>query len=117
MCYYVGADTILANLLSVQENETATPAEISDYCKQVYIELRSKDKNSYAYFDITSDAINNMVATYSDFFEIFYNKIYLKREINVESFNKNISFSLKRALKQAAKDQALKQAAKTVAAV
>lgn len=103
MCYYVGADTILANLLSVQENETATPAEISDYCKQVYIELRSKDKDSYAYFDITSDAINNAVEENSDFFEIFYNKIYLKRSIDVELFNRNISSALSRALKQATK--------------
>lgn len=103
MCNYIGAKVILAYLLSYQERQSVTQSEISEYCKNVYIALRKNNKNEYAYFDISSDAISKAIEANSDYYEMYYDSVYLKKEVDIDSINKNISIYLKQALEQAAK--------------
>ena len=105
VCYYVGTDAIIANYLIGQNKETVTSTEIISYCKDVYKYLHSKDKSNYAYFDVTFESIKNTMDSNDDLFEMYYDKIYLKKYFDINTINNHLNDTLKDALVSVAKMQ------------
>lgn len=90
MCTYVGSDVVLANLLSVKdEDQGVNMKDVMKYCNQVMVEISNmkNDKRQYFYFDIYSDSVDEAVNSYKLIFDKFAGKIYRKNNINLEYFN------------------------------
>lgn len=88
-----------------QNKKTATSTEILSYCKDVYSFLYSKNQINYAYFDVTSDTIKSTLEEHNDVFEMYFKKIYLKKEIDLKTINSHLNEELKTALESVANMQ------------
>jgi hypothetical protein len=98
VCYYVGSDTILANYLAKKAVSGVSSGEVVNYCAAVYRKMRDNIPGTYAYFDISIDSLINAVNHNDEYFELFLDKFFLKKEIDIDSFNKYIDKDVKDAL-------------------
>lgn len=107
MCYYIGSDVVLANLLyyrsSAQDKGVSFP-EIEKYCEAIKLQLlkSGRNKTDYISFGINRDELNNDVEMYPDEFRKFQNRYY-NIGIKIEPFKLRLVEELSDIMESVAK--------------
>ncbi len=108
MCFYVGSEVVLANLLlyrKATDDQTGVSMEdISKYCtklKQKIKKLEWVDTN-YIYINVNPDSVDEAISRYKIEFKKFNSKYYINEGININYFNTLYTSEVAEVLKETA---------------
>jgi hypothetical protein len=104
MCVHIGADVILANLLTgPRKNIGVTYEDINRFCKNVKIALSNipTKPDSFVYFAVNERDLQETLIRYPDTFNSFRDKFYCTENINIDNFNKRYAVEIRSILNKA----------------
>lgn len=108
MCYYIGSDVVLANLLEYAhgaKEKGISFVDIENYCKRIKEALvaNGKNKQDYIYFGVNKRELDSDMEVYEDQFRKFQDRYYANDKINIHNFDRGLSPDVRAVMESVAK--------------
>lgn len=91
---FIGADIILANLLSYspKADNGISEADIADYCQRITEKIMQSDKfnDKVFHFSVSEESLDEFVNVYPEYFKKFLNKYYRVADFNIKYFERRV---------------------------
>lgn len=110
---FIGADIVLANLLSYspKADDGISKADIADYCQRITEEITQSDKfnDKVFHFSVSEESLDEFVNVYPEYFKKFLNKYYRVADFNIKYFERRVDSKAIEVMRLAAKQTGLKE--------
>lgn len=102
MCVHIGADVVLANLLSGENKKQGVSfEEINSYCQKIKQQFIVQNNMDFIYFAIDQREVQDTIWRYPQYFNVFKDRFFCSDTLNVKSFNNRYSINIQEILQQA----------------
>lgn len=101
MCVHIGAEVVLANLLSGKKKEQGVSFEdINMYCQKVREQMGNVKADDFVYFAVDKREVKDTVLKYPQMFNMFKNRIFGSDVLKKNQFNSRYTDEIRGILQQ-----------------
>lgn len=110
---FIGADIILANLLSYspKADDGISESDIADYCQRITEEIMQSDEfnDKVFHFGVSEESLDEFVNVYPEYFKKLISKYYKVADFNIKYFERCADSKTVKVMRLAAKQIGLKE--------